>query len=219
LQDGAFEDFEFPGLFEGRKPPIQAKWFTGVLRIGTGEQIAGPRVPFYATPGSQVYEVDMYFVVEDGVVAMRHTVDNRKAGAFLSIEDRKWVYSSAKAVEVDDAWIDARSLSRHPVHGPVKTRGILNSHTYRRGKLKQLSRNKIRLDVPRTPKTEWKQIMLSVPADVELPEDGSFVEIVAEHDVAAGRLIVESSRALKRGETIHHPAFALAGQDAAEKDR
>ena len=192
-------------FFNVNRLPVKAVWFTGVLRIGTGKRINGAG-NFCIFPTDCVYERDIYFSIRNGSILSKHVVDNGNAGRFLSIEDRKWVFSGAAPTAKPIDWTDARCVNKH-LTNEVPTRGVLNTSEYRSGKNRPLSRDKVYLSIPRTPASVWEKLDLILPVGINSPEDSAFVEVVMKYDAVAARYRVSTLGVLKRGETIHHPRY------------
>lgn len=201
----ALDDFFSTDFFPLEKGPIKAEWFTGVIRLGDGKKLKDGMGWF---PLGIVYEKDIYFTIKKGTVVSKNVVNNRRAGRFLSIDDRKRVFGAEKAVDVGSGWVDARSINENAT---VRTRGILNTSVYRsgkEGKEGKVKRTEMWIHIPQSPEGDGAILDLILPESMDLPEDDSFVEVDVKYSATSKRYHVTTLRLLDSCETIHHPSFS-----------
>lgn len=73
VRDGRFYLVGLKGRFRlAREEPLLADWFTGMLRVPQGEQLAYVHMGF-----GSVYETELHIAVERGEVKARRIYDNR----------------------------------------------------------------------------------------------------------------------------------------------
>lgn len=73
IKEGRFYLVGLRGRFQLRDgDPIQADWFSGVLRVPLGKQLQYVHMGF-----GTVYEKEVHIKIENGVVAGTRTIDNR----------------------------------------------------------------------------------------------------------------------------------------------
>ena len=195
------EEIPLSLIFEDRKAPIKADWYTGVLRVRQGKLLRYVHMRF-----DSVYEKDLYIVVKRGIIISELLVDNKREGATRSTSDWQWVALGSKPVKDDFKWHDARIIlsdvfdKLRESGKSFRTRGI-----YFKGGGAVASR----LRIPSTPTTRAITIPLeSVPENRE-GKAVERVEITAHFAKESGdySLHVDSIRPLKPGETMHHRDF------------
>jgi hypothetical protein len=213
------QEIPFSLVFKDRKPPVEAAWYTGVLRMPHGEMLRTARMMVYSADydddlyaGFQranafwIHERDIYIRVEQGNVVSEHIVDNKGKGATQSIRDWGWVASGSGPIKDDFKWHDFRDVasdafSQYKQSGKsFRTRCIFWTDE---------KHEKAMLWIPATPATEpvWMQPK-SMPENYT-GEAGEHLEIEAhfERDSSGCSQHVDSVRPLKPGETMHHPDF------------
>ena len=198
LEGGSPLGEELPLLMVSKdwESPVHATWFNKVLRIPEGDRLRYVHMGFGST-----YERDRYLTIKDGNVVATKVVNNKGFGATRSTSDLEWVAMAGEPVADGGKWTDARILKGK--RGKITTRGILFAGPHF---------NPPRLWVPITPTTERVNLELSGVPDEPVIANGSHVEIVVTFDRESGRYTVEAIRALKPGETIHHPKFRVQGR-------
>lgn len=181
--------------------PVKADWFTGTLRLQKGKMTRYVHMGF----GSK-YEQEILLKIEAGnlIKAVEITYDPEK-DAYHSTPDMQWVALGDDNEKTSPAtdWIDGRLLVTPFIHPflkdgrSFKTRGILFSDE--QGPY---------LWIPATEKTENLNLPIHKAPSHETSK-GSHVEIEARFYMAGEKHELEalSIRALKPGETIHHPSF------------
>lgn len=79
IKDDRFYLVRLAGRFRVRGgAPIHADWFSGVLRVPMGEVLQYVHMGF-----GSVYEQELHIKVENGVVVMTRTIDNREPRGIL----------------------------------------------------------------------------------------------------------------------------------------
>ncbi len=191
-------------VFGSSQSPVKADWFTGVLRLPQGERIRYVHMGY-----GSIYEKELYLTVQKGKVVTKREIDNSGIGASRSTSDLQWVALAAEPVKDDGKWTDARTLAKMKEDTDIVTRGIYfpaNEH-----------REPAKLFIPDTPTTEPVEIELTIapPTMIETPA-GSHVEIKGRLIASKNVITVKSARALKPGETMHHPKFKAVVEDGAK---
>jgi hypothetical protein len=200
-------------LGQGAAYPAKADWFTGTLRIQKGKLVRYVHMGF----GSQ-HEQEIVLQIEAGrlIKAVEIAYDPEK-DAYRSTPDMQWVALGDDKDKTPPAadWIDGRLLVTSFMYPflkdkrSFKTRGILFNDD--QGPC---------LWIPGTQKTEALTLPLHKAPSHEIPK-GSHVEIEARF-YAAGEnheLEATSLRALKPGETIHHPLFPAQSETIREQPK
>lgn len=213
------EEIPLSLVFEDRKPPIEATWYTGVLRMPHGEMLRTAAMVVYSLdhdndlyagfergPTFWIYEKDIYIRVERGNVVSEYFVDNKGKGAAQSVRDWGWVASGSGPVKDDFKWHDFRDVvsegfSQYKKSGKsFRTRCVFWEDKKRKEEM---------LWVPATPVTELIGMSPKSMPKNYAPKTGEHLEINAhfEKEAAGYSLHVGSVRPLKPGETMHHPEF------------
>lgn len=195
------EEIPLSLMFGKQKSPVKATWFTGVLRCAHGKVLRQSYVGFEA-----LHAKDVYFTVQNGEVVWQQVVDNRREGATRSQPDLKWIAWGRGLVKDEGRWHDARQIGtvafkRIRESGePFTTRGIFFNQD--EGWPPQLR-------IPITPTTPEEWIKLhQIPGKHQVPDE-THVEIKVhfKKQGKSHRIVVDSMRKLKPGETMHHPDF------------
>jgi len=215
----SIQEIPFSLVFKDQELPVEATWYTGVLRMPHGERIGAVRliptslwqedlyisVSGYGT-SHQLYEKDLYLGVVRGNIVSEHLVDNKAEGATRSVCDWGWVASGSAPIKDDLKWYDLRfvasdAFSQYKESGKsFRTRGVYHNSE------EKMER---RLWIPPTLATQLSVIMLkSMPENCE-PKQWQHVEVKAhfQKEPSGYSLHVDSIRPLKPGETMHHPDF------------
>lgn len=178
--------------------PLKATWFTGTLRIPQGEELRYVHMGF-----GSIYENDLFLEIEKGKLVSKRTVDNKETFRASSDADLRWMALGGGPKSEDQIkWIDARvipTMELEQLEEPFQTRGILYTNPD----------GESSLIIHDTPTTESISFPLSkLPAKPEVA-NGSHIEITCalKESEEDAHLSVKSIRALKPGETIHHPSF------------
>ena len=208
-------------VFGTQQERIPATWYSGVIRIGLKEKAeAADDTAFAIFPDAVSSEsiTDVYFTIENGLVAATHKVNHGKDGAFLSRADRYWVYSTADPPTSHERWTDLRALQHQfpefKSDTAIKTRGRISTHDYEyieEYKAVPKPRDKINLSVPATLRSQYATIRIVCPSTLTLPDDAAFVEVSGRWN--KDHIAVTKLRPLKPGETIHHPQFAATARN------
>jgi len=192
---------------KGTKAPVEASWFSGVLRIPVGERSRYVHMGF-----GSIYEKERYLTIKDGKVVAEREIDNTGKGATRSTPDLQWVALAPEPVEDKGNWTDARLLTVSPHNNNVlagksiTTRGII----FIDGK----GVNPAELWVPDTPKTKQVRLPMAQIQVNKLPNVGSHVEVTFHLDKKKHEYVVTEIRELKPGESMHHPDFKLEDLEA-----
>jgi hypothetical protein len=213
------QEIPFSLVFEDQEPPVQATWYTGVLRMPHGERIKSVELipssawleDLYIGDGYhrrlRKYQKDLYLGIVRGNVVSEHLVDNTKEGSTRSVRDWGWFLSAPGPVKDDFKWHDLRTVASEDF-SPYKELG--KSFRTRGAYVIGAEKTMPRLWIPETFASPRLLVELkSVPVDfkVELFQHvevkAHFEDEVAEHCI----LHVDSIRPLKPGETMHHPDF------------
>lgn len=223
-----FQKIPLSSVFKDKKSPIEATWYTGVLRCPQGKIVGWDRLiprslrdqDLYISASRgyfYMYERDLYLGVVRGNIVSEHVVDNKRNGATRSIRDWAWIASVPRPVVDDFKWFDLRDVvsenfSQYRESGEsFRTRGIYV------GSEDEISR----LWVPPTPATKLSTIVLeSMPRDYD-GKQWQHVEMKANFEEQpssySGYLLhVDSIRPLKPGETMHHRDFKPPAKPAEE---
>ena len=205
-------------VFKDQKPPIEATWYTGVLRCPQGKILRWDRlIPqslseqdlyISASRGGtfHIYEKDLYFGVVRGNIVSEYLVDNKGKGATQSIRDWGWVASGPGPVKDDLKWHDLRDVTAE-AFSKYKKSG--NSFLTRGVYVNSEESKTTRLWVLPTPATRLAVTILESVPQVYKGRMWQHVEIKAHLEKESGEysLHVDSIRPLKPGETMHHCDF------------
>ncbi len=186
-------DYVFP---KGTQSPVEATWFSGVLRFPIGERMRYVHMGF-----ASIHKKERYLTIEKGKVVADRTIDNTGKGATRSTPDLQWVALAREPIIDDGDWTDARLLNLSSDKETIKTRGILF--------LAHKDKRPAELWIPRSPQTEAVHIPLHQISETNVPPPGSHVEIWLQLDEKGQKNMVSKIRALEPGETIHHPDFKV----------
>ncbi len=201
------KEFPLSKVFPESKNPIEATWFSGVLRIPEGEQLRYVHMGF-----GTVFERDRYITIKKGVVTATKIIDNKGFGATKSTPDLQWVALAEKPVEDAGDWTDARTLFRDParkavlVGEPISTRGIYFGPS---------GEEPASLWIPSSPTTDSVYLRLAKVPPNPVIANGSHVEIKATYSKKTEAFAVTNIKALEPGKSMHHPEFKPAEQDGA----
>ena len=182
---------------------VVASWYSGVLRIVDGREMAYVHMGF-----GTVYERTREIVIERGCVRSSRVLTWREY-ATQSIIDRQWASIGARKPAQADRWIDARWIgARGGTLGPpagtrFRTRGTLvpgdEDHWASLWIHEGLVTDELWLPfegpVPEAPDRTWPHVEVEVTW--EAGKDGPFLR-------------AHTLRGLEPGESMHHPAFDLA---------
>jgi hypothetical protein len=213
-------------VFPKQKGPILADWYTGLLSVPEGELLAYVHMGFEST-----FEKEQLFLIEKGVVKKKATIKNLDADPFTSVRDRRWVAVGDPPKEPGDAkdpgagvpgagdWLDARLLQTTAADAaikagkPIKTRGMLFEDTDDNGKVTGHV-----LYIPETRETHPLSISLG---QFLIATAGRHAEVegVLTRDKDNLSMKVQSTRALKYGETMHAPSLKDTLWKMDEKER
>lgn len=181
---------------------VFASWYSGVLRIPEGREMA------YVHMGlGTVYERTREIVVERGCVRSSRMLTWREY-ATQSIIDRQWASIGTRRPVHADPWVDARWIGAGdgtlgpPAETRFRTRGILISEDDDHWASLWIQEGLVTREVflpfegpvPAAPDRTWPHVEVEVTWHAG--EDGPFLR-------------AHTLRALEAGETMHHPAFDL----------
>ncbi|MHC4508988.1 MAG: hypothetical protein ACYTAO_08515 [Planctomycetota bacterium] len=216
---GASQEIPVSLVFKDREPPVEATWYTGLLRMPHGERIGSIRRS--PTPGGtrdlyisvielgtrlQFCEKDLYLGVVRGNIISEHLVDNRADGATRSVCDWGWVASGSDPINDDLKWHDPRVVASDAFFQYKVSRKSFRTRGVYFNTKKTMTPE---LWIPPTLATKQSRIMLnSMPENYEA-KLWQHVEITAhfQWEPSEYSLHVDSIRPLKPGETMHHPDF------------
>jgi len=203
-------DMPLDELFKDKKPPIHATWYSDVLCFPRGKKLTDGFMGMGAT-----YEKDCYITIEKGNVVREHVVDYKGEGATRSHADLRWVALGGGPVKDDGKWHDARLIGTR-VFTEIRESG--EEFTTRGIFYEAEDERPDSLMIPGTRTTQFVSIELRFARqegkDGPRIEKGTHVEIKGRLEGVGDAyfLKVESFRALKPGETIHHPNFRPPNQ-------
>lgn len=197
-----WEPLPLTRLFARPGERVVASWYSGVLRIVDGPEMAYVHMGF-----GTVHVRTREIVVECGCVRSSRTLAWRQY-ATQSIMDRKWASIGARKPVHADRWIDARWIGAQggtlgpPSGTRFRTRGILvpededhrASLWIHEGLVTRERRLPFVGPVPKAPDRTWPHVEVEVTW--EAGKDGP---VLRAHTL----------RGLEPGETMHHPAFDL----------
>jgi hypothetical protein len=196
-------------VFGDQKPPIKASWFSGVIRIPSGRTLQYVHMPY-----ASLKEKDLYVALRNGEVTAEQLVDNTGFGATRSRDDFEWVLMGREPVKDDGKWVDARVIRALVSKGEMTT----GTNIVTRGLFLPVETKKpARLWVPSTPTTGSSKLPLVLKPLIAAPAEDTHIEIQAQISGTKTNLSLEviSIRALKQGETIHHPSFKVTAATEA----
>ena len=70
-------------VFPNQNPPIFAEWFTGEIRLPTGEELLYVHMGY-----NSIYEKDILLQIENGNITSENEIDNRKKIGSLSDKEK-----------------------------------------------------------------------------------------------------------------------------------
>jgi hypothetical protein len=221
-------------LLPGKKLPLKADWFSGVIRLPKGKELQYVHMGF-----GSIYERDHFIKIEEGKVVAEKIVDNLDNPKLYTAQaDLQWQeigkMTEGGGLVTDDPfapqaeqkdqgdWHDARMVRATNFLQIVQsgtnftTRGILFIQQ------DELFGDAYHLTVPPTPLTQWVDLPLERVPDDASELNGAHVEIKASFTkTKTGHCLnVQSVRLLKGGETIHRNDYRLPNklfQDTANE--
>jgi hypothetical protein len=185
----------------GASYPMEATWFTGMIRIPRGEMVRYVHMGF----GSQ-YESEILIQIESGLVSKQVEIKyDPENYAYSSTPDLQWMALGDGDVDsgADGSWIDARLLVTPHVSSLMQSGEVFTSRA-----IAFLEGDSPNFWAPNTPRTQSEHLPVHKIEKTQILS-GSHVEFSGRfYSLEEGiGLEVISVRLLNPGETMHHSEF------------